>query len=138
MEKPDGLFCVGTKAFIRKGDEVLIINDPIKGLDFPGGKIQEGERDLVGALKREVREETSLEIEVGEPFVVWFNEYTPDHRNYPKKVFLIGYRCEYVSGDVVLSEEHDGYRWLTKENYRETDDGSEYFKALQKYFEAVK
>ncbi len=42
MEK-DTLFCVGQKAFIEKDGKVLVLFDPIEGLDFPGGKIKEGE-----------------------------------------------------------------------------------------------
>lgn len=61
----DELFFVGQKAFIRKGDEVLVIHDPIEGLDFPGGKIQVGEENTFESLKREVREETGLEIQIG-------------------------------------------------------------------------
>ena len=41
--KNDALFCVGQKAFIEKDGKVLILGDPTEGLDFPGGKIQDGE-----------------------------------------------------------------------------------------------
>lgn len=69
--KPDELFCVGQKAVIRKGDEVLILHDPVPApgnIDLPGGKIQMGERNFSLALQREVGEETRLTIKVGEPF----------------------------------------------------------------------
>jgi 8-oxo-dGTP diphosphatase len=135
MQKEDELFCVGQKAFIEKADEVLVLNDPSEGLDFPGGKIQEGERDFVEALKREVREETSLEIEVGSPFTVWFNQFTGTHRNAGKKVYLVGFKCKYVSGEIKLSDEHNSFRWVNKTNFHEVDDGSVYFNALKKYFE---
>ena len=58
--KKDALFCVVQKAFIEKEGKVLILFDPVEGLDFPGGKIQENEaktgeaESLIGALKREV------------------------------------------------------------------------------------
>ena len=104
------------------------------GLDFPGGKIQEGEDDFDEALKREVREETGLEIEVGEPFTRWYFEFGQDHRNAGKKVFLIGFKCKYKSGEVKISDEHSEYKWVTKLNYKELDDRSNYFKALDKYF----
>ncbi len=64
----DQLLYVGQKAFIEKGGEVLILMDHDLGLDFPGGKIQEGEIDFTKSLKREVREETKLEIEKGDAF----------------------------------------------------------------------
>jgi 8-oxo-dGTP diphosphatase len=138
--KKDALFCVGQKAFIEKDGKVLVINDPIGGLDFPGGKMQEGEAkkgdysSLMNALKREVREETSLEIEIFNPFAVWYNEPPKNHRNYGKKVYLVGFKCKYVSGDVKLSDEHDNFKWVDNNNYKEVYEDSDYFKALEKYF----
>ena len=131
----DQLLCVGQKAFIDKSGEVLVLNDPLLGLDFPGGKIQEGETDFVETLKREVREETNLEIEVGDPFFQWYFEFEQGHRNAGKKVYLVGFKCNHVSGEVKLSNEHDGFKWVNKDNYKELDDGSDYFKALAKYFQ---
>jgi 8-oxo-dGTP diphosphatase len=138
--KKDALFCVGQKAFIEKDGMVLTLGDPKEGLDFPGGKIQEGEaRDgdassLAEPLKREVREETGLEIEVGDPFAVWYHEFPKESRNYGKVVYLVGFKCKYISGEVKLSDEHDKYQWVNKENYKEVDDGSDYFDVLEKYF----
>ena len=139
--KNDALFCVGQKAFIEKDGKVLVLNDPVEGLDFPGGKIQEGEAingdasSLVRSLKREAKEETVLEIEVGEPFAVWYHEFPKGHRNYPKVVYLVAFRCKYVSGELKLSDEHDQFRWVDKNDYKEVDDGSDYFDVLRKYFE---
>ena len=130
----DKLFCVGQKAFIEKDGEVLILHTPAAGLDFPGGKIQKGEIDFMESLKREVREETELEIETGDPFVVWYNEFFPPHRNAGKKVYLVGFRCKYLSGEVKLSSEHNRYQWIGKEEYKKLNDDRDYFKALEKYF----
>ena len=138
--KDDALFCVGQKAFIEKDGKVLILYDPVEGLDFPGGKIQEGEAkdgnasSLAVSLQREVREETGLEIEVFNPFHVWYHEFPKSHRNYGKVVYLIAFRCKYISGDIKLSSEHNNFRWVDRNDYREVDDGSDYFDALEKYF----
>lgn len=130
----DQLLYVGQKAFIGKDGKVLILMDPKLGLDFPGGKIQEGEVDFPASLKREVREETGLEINPEDPFVTWYFEFGSDHRNAGKKVYLVGFRCRYVSGSVRLSDEHNAYHWVDKESYRKFDDRSGYFRALEKYF----
>lgn len=133
----DGLFCVGQKAVIDKDGEVLILTDPLLGLDMPGGKIKDGETDFAEELKREVREETGLEIEVGEPFSTGYFEFNdPEHRNFGKKVYLVFFKCKYVSGNVKLSEEHSAYRWINKNNYKElaNNERDDYFKALEKYF----
>jgi len=133
----DQLLYVGQKAFIEKDDKVLVVMDPDLGLDFPGGKIQEGESDFTESLKREVREETGLEIEKGGAFFTWYNVFGPNHRNAGKKVYLVGFKCKYVSGEVTLSDEHSEYKWIDKNSYRSFDDGSDYFKALEKYFSGV-
>jgi len=132
--KSDETFFAVQKAFIEKDRKVLVLNDPVEGLDFPGGKIQEGEMDLVKSLKREVVEETGLEIEVGVPFVTWHETFPKDHSLAGKKAFLVGYMCKYVSGEVKLSHEHDNFKWVDKENYKEVDDGTSYFNYLTKYF----
>ncbi len=48
----EAIFYVGQKALIEKDSKVLILSDPLFGVDFPGGKIQEGEEDLILSLKR--------------------------------------------------------------------------------------
>lgn len=130
----DQLLYVGQKAFIEKDGKVLVLMDPDLGLDFPGGKIQEGETDFAESLKREVREETKLEIEKGDAFTTWYNVFGAKHRNAGKKVYLVGFKCKYLSGEITLSDEHSEYRWIDKSDYKKLDDGSLYFKALEKYF----
>jgi 8-oxo-dGTP pyrophosphatase MutT (NUDIX family) len=132
---PDATFYLSQKAFIRKRREVLILNDPACGLDFPGGKVQAGEVELAAALRREVSEETGLEIEVGRPFTIWRDDGHPLFLRTGIPVLLIGYHCVYKDGEVTLSVEHDGYRWIDRARVGELDDGSTYFAALKAYFE---
>ncbi len=122
-------FKVAQKAFIDRGGQVLVVYFPDGGLDFPGGRIDEGESDLVASIQREVREETTLEIEVGAPFTTWLNA--------ERTLFIVGYRCRYLAGDVVLSEEHGSHRWVDARSYREIDDGSAAFDMLSRYFDSA-
>jgi len=126
----DQLFYVGQKAFIEKDGEVLTLKHA-RGLDFPGGKIQDGHLDFVQELQREVREETGLEIEVSAPFVVWHTEFPKNGHH----IYLIGFKCRYVSGELKLSDEHLSHQWVNKNNYKELNNGTDYFSALEKYFE---
>ncbi len=126
----DQLFFVGQKAFIEKDGQVLILHHE-NGLDFPGGKINQHTLDFIPELQREVREETNLEIEVGDPFVIWHTEFQIDGYF----VFLVGYKCKYISGDVKISDEHTGYQWVNENDYNSLNDGKQYFAALRKYFE---
>lgn len=140
----DALFCVGQKAFIEKDGKVLVIFDTMEGLDFPGGKIQEGEAKmgnpagLIDSLKREVAEETGLQIEVFDPFTVWYHEFPENHRNSGKVVYIVGFKCKYLSGEIKLSEEHNKFEWVDKNSYEKWNDKSDYFGALKKYFSLEK
>ena len=81
--------------------------------EFPGGKIEAGETPQQ-ALKREIREELTAEIEVGE--LIQTIEY-----DYPK--FHLSMDCfwaEVVSGQLVLKEAESA-RWLTKDELDEVN-----------------
>ena len=81
--------------------------------EFPGGKIEAGETPQQ-ALKREIREELTAEIEVGE--LIQTIEY-----DYPK--FHLSMDCfwaEVVSGQLVLREA-EAARWLAKDELDEVN-----------------
>lgn len=133
----DTLVYVGQKAFIKKGNKILVLRDPhyVKngqvGLDFPGGRFRYG-GDPEEELLREVDEETGLVIKVGKPFTVWTNK---NHaRVMPKPIYLIAFICTYQSGEVTLSDEHDKFEWVDKNTYKNWHEDNDYFKALDKYF----
>ncbi len=69
-----------TAAVIRKNGRVLIAQRPPEGMlgglwEFPGGKRKPGE-SLKECLRREIREELRLEIEVDEPITAVKHAYT--------------------------------------------------------------
>ena len=133
----DRLFYVGQKAVINNKGKILILHDPqIDKIDLPGGKIQVGETDFKESLKREVREETGLTIEVGQPFTTGYFEFKPDsvHRNRGKQIYLIFFSCKYLSGEIKLSEEHDWYKWVDKQSYRKYYPKGNILRALESYF----
>ena len=132
----DALLNVGQKAYINKNNNLLILSDEVYGFDLPGGKVQVGEINFPEALKREVREETGLEIEVIEPFNTWYFEWPLGHRNAGKKAVVIDYRCEYISGEIVLSDEHEkDIKWVHANNWRDYfQEDNIYFISLKRYF----
>jgi len=132
--KEDQLFFVGQKAFIGKDDKVLVLFNTRNKIDFPGGKIQEGENDFVASIVREAKEETGLSIKISEPFVVWSFALPENHEHAGKRVFLVGFKASYSEGDIVLSDEHLRYEWVGKEDLDRLSDGSGHFQALQRYF----
>lgn len=133
-------FYVAQKAVIEKNGKVLVVVDPMFGIDFPGGKIQANEakekKDLELSLKREVKEETGLDIEVLNPFDVWFFDVLREtHKLFGRKVFVVAFRCNYVSGEVNLSKEHNNFEWVDKNSYRKFENDSNSFSTLNKYFQ---
>ena len=76
--------------------------------EFPGGKIEEGESD-VQAVKREIREELTVEIEVGE--LLKTIEY--DYPDFQLKMNC--YKSKIVSGEIKLLE-HLNCKWVGKDN----------------------
>lgn len=69
---------VGARAIIIEQESILLVEcEDTTGLHYnlPGGGVEAGE-SIVGALKREVREEVSVEIEVGS--LLFVIEYEPN------------------------------------------------------------
>jgi 8-oxo-dGTP diphosphatase len=84
----------------------LLTKHPIRGIEFPGGKVEDNET-LEEAAIREVLEETNVEIND----IEWFAEYMVHDKNpFCKTVFIanVGY-----IHDKSTSFETDGALWLT-------------------------
>lgn len=73
--------------------------------EFPGGKVKEGE-DPRGALRRELKEELDVEVEVGRLFDAVFYSYP----EYP--ILLLVYRCRVEKGSLKPIGCHD-LQWVT-------------------------
>lgn len=79
-------------------------------IGFPRGSIEPGESEKEAA-RREVKEETGLEIKFMEGFreaVHWF--YRKEGETVSKNLVL--FLAEAMPGEVRISEEHVGYKWL--------------------------
>jgi 8-oxo-dGTP diphosphatase len=107
------LYVVAVAAIIIRDGKVLAMRraatkDAGAGLwETLSGRVPLGEEPL-DALKREVLEESSLTVNI-EPQP--FTAYQATRKDLPMMVIV--YRAHYVSGEVVLSEEHDDYAWLS-------------------------
>ena len=74
--------------------------------EFPGGKVEEGE-NVIECIKREIREEINIEIEVVKQLSNRIYDYGAFTIN------LIPFLSKYVSGEIILSE-HNDYKLLDK------------------------
>ena len=113
---------VSAAALISRGDEVLLIKNPRRGWEFPGGMVDQGESVIAGLL-REIHEETGLEVKVIAFVGAYSNKtikqgYGPlEGKTLPPSLNLT-FLCEYVSGEVVISEESLEAKWVSREEAR--------------------
>jgi 8-oxo-dGTP diphosphatase len=113
----------GRVLLIKRAPDVWV--DPDRW-ELPGGKMDHGE--LLGdALAREVREETGLEVRVGEPVHVC--QFTVE----PFWVTCITFACERTGGEVTLSEEHGDFAWVAPEDLGEVELASDTQAQLDAY-----
>ncbi len=92
--------------------------------DIVGGRIEPGV-PLIENLKREVKEETSLEI-VGEPKLLAAQDIL---RIEGRHVVRLTYTGEAL-GEVSLDEENEDYKWLSSEEIMKLDSLDIYLKEI--------
>ncbi len=85
------------------------------------------------ALMREVLEETNLVVAIREPFNVF--SFQKDTGEYKIGITFI---CEYVSGDIVLSNEHSEYRWIEPQEFAHLDSVPSLHEEIARYATTLK
>ena len=102
---------------LNEKDEVLMVKTHNAGWVFPGGQVEVGE-NLTDAVKREILEESGIEVEVGEVFCIASNTAKYPGYNGVKEVptkVMIDFICKEVGGTVRASEENSETGWFTKD-----------------------
>lgn len=100
--------------------------------DIAGGRIEPGST-LIDNLKREIKEETGLEL-IGEPNLIHAQDIL---RVTGKHVVRLTYVGE-GEGEVILSDEHDDYKWLSIDEITRLEGLDNYLKeALEKFVERI-
>ncbi len=108
----------GIIPFDPKSKKFLILHYPLGHWGFPKGHVEENETEMEAA-KREMKEETGIEVEVlfgfkSEISYFYKNKGKLSHK---KVIFFIGIT---KSNKVKLSFEHDDFKWATAKEAMET------------------
>ena len=113
-------FLVGGKAVVFNKDEKILILQRSKKAggggkwSLPGGALEKDENPIE-SIKREIMEETKLEVTGIKPFS--FKTYEEDDN----PILIIGYEGKASSDNIALNWEHDDHKWLTKDDALKLD-----------------
>jgi 8-oxo-dGTP diphosphatase len=132
MKQKDIILQVGVKILLTNGDGryLLLKRSEKYGVlgdiwDIPGGRINPG-FDLITNLKREIREETSLDYS-GTPKLIAAQDIL---RHAGKHVVRLTYMGGQIEGDPVLDDENTAYMWSSLEEMKKMNDLDQYVKDL--------
>jgi len=102
-------------AIITKGNKVLLTKravEPKKGYwDAPGGFLEKDEHPEAG-LKREMREELSVEIKIIRPLGIYMGEYLQEH---PESTLNLYYLAKIKKGKIRPADDITEARWFSKD-----------------------
>ena len=119
--------CIAAKAIIRQGDKVLVLKqsadadvDGANRYHPPGGIIEPGEH-IHEALAREVREETGLEVEIGE--IISLEEWRVNIREEDCQFFGAFFSCNLKTRNTIQVQETEasGYAWVSLNDLAKVD-----------------
>ena len=86
--------------------QILLVNSPWRGWEYPGGLIEPGE-SFEAALKREIVEESGVEIEI--------TGFVGICKNVARDIVNIDFTARYTGGELTTSEESTEVGWFAPE-----------------------
>jgi len=113
---------LGVGALIFDNGQILVVErgtEPLKGYwSLPGGIVEAGEK-LEDAIRREVREETGLEIEPLSVFEIFERIMSDAEGRAEYHYVLIDYLCRVTGGHLEAATDVSQAAWVTEQKLRE-------------------
>ena len=113
---------LGVGALIIEGDRIVLVErakDPLKGWwSIPGGLIELGER-VADAVRREVREETGLEVEPGDLHEIYERLIHEADGKLEYHYVLLDYICRVTGGALAASSDASRAAWVSADQLQE-------------------
>ena len=100
-------FVSGAGLVSNDNGEILLINSPRRGWEYPGGMVEPGET-FQDALIREIKEEAGVDVEI--------TGFIGLCKNVEKDVVNIDFSCRYLEGELTTSNESSEVMWVRKED----------------------
>lgn len=103
---------------VVKDNKVLIIQRSKDEESYPNlWELPSGKREPLessnDAVVREIKEETNIDVKIIKPISVFeFKNEKPDEI---RDATQINFLVEYLGGEVKLSDEHQNFKWISKE-----------------------
>lgn len=109
------IVAVGALVYNEDG-QILLVRHPERGWEIPGGYVNTGE-DLITALQREVKEETGIDISVGQLAGIHQNVQA-ESSEVPTKV-IFDFLASKQAGTLHTSHEHLEATWVSRDEVLE-------------------
>ncbi len=110
---------VGIGAIIFEDDRILMVEragNPLKGYwSLPGGLVETGET-LETAVKREILEETGLQVEPQQMFELFERIMRDDQGRAEYHYVLLDYLCKVVGGTLQAGDDVGRAEWVRRED----------------------
>lgn len=126
MNKEKDQYFVAVKVFLEdKSGKLFIAKDKFGDWDLPGGRLLPNEFNtaLEKVVARKLKEElgSGIKYKLGNPIVFMRherNEILANRKGGKRRIFAIGYKAKYMSGEIKLGRNHEAIKWVNLKSFK--------------------